>query len=146
MHATYMLGQYRTNVSISDWGGQIDPKQAKKWYFLTSLEKLVIGITKNVLEYDIEYQLTPSGDYGFVPTCPRHTSRGGQPHFFSHMAKYLSFFAVFRELKRPKIAHDTKNHFFKVQDIDTPIQPRKKKRQTNVSSALNTFQNQLWRP
>ena len=29
--------------------------------------------------------------------------------------------------------------FFKVRDIDTPIQPRKKKHQTNVSSALKTF-------
>ena len=29
--------------------------------------------------------------------------------------------------------------FFKVRDIDTPIQPRKKKHQTNVSSALKHF-------
>ena len=29
--------------------------------------------------------------------------------------------------------------FFKVLDIDTPIQPRKKKHQTNVSSALKIF-------
>ena len=29
--------------------------------------------------------------------------------------------------------------FFKVRDIDTPIQPRKKKYQTNVSSALKSF-------
>ena len=35
--------------------------------------------------------------------------------------------------------------FFKVQDIDTPIQPRKKKHQTNVSQALKTFQDHLRR-
>ena len=29
--------------------------------------------------------------------------------------------------------------FFKVRDIDTPIQPQKKKHQTNVSSASKTF-------
>ena len=29
--------------------------------------------------------------------------------------------------------------FFKVRDIDTPIQPRKKKHQSNFSSALKTF-------
>ena len=40
------LGQYRTNLSMSDWRGLNR---------LTSLEKLVIGITKSVLEYDIEY-------------------------------------------------------------------------------------------
>ena len=44
-----------------------------------------------------------------------------------------------RGLRRPKIAHDPKNRFFQVRDIDTPIQPRKKKHQTNVSSALKTF-------
>ena len=30
-------------------------------------------------------------------------------------------------------------YFFKVCDIDTPIQPRKKKHQTNISSALKSF-------
>ena len=35
--------------------------------------------------------------------------------------------------------------FFKVRDIDTSIQPRKKKHQNNVSSALETFQDHLRR-
>ena len=35
--------------------------------------------------------------------------------------------------------------FFKVRDIDTPIQPRKKKHQTNVSSSLKTFWDHLRR-
>ena len=44
------------------------------------------------------------------------------------------------ELKAPKIAHETKNlNFFKVQDIDTPIQPRKKKHQINDISSLKAF-------
>ena len=32
-----------------------------------------------------------------------------------------------------------KNRFFQSPDIDTPIQPRKKKHQTNISSALKKF-------
>ena len=35
--------------------------------------------------------------------------------------------------------------FFKVRDIVTPIQPRKKEHQTNVSSALKTFEDHLRR-
>ena len=35
--------------------------------------------------------------------------------------------------------------FFKVQDIDTPTQPRKKKHQNNVSSVLKTFWDHMRR-
>ena len=65
---------------------------------------------------------------------------GGQPHFFfSHGQKFVIFcwFQWAEKAKnRPTIQ---KIDFFKVRDIDTPIQPRKKKHQTNVSSALKTF-------
>ena len=39
----------------------------------------------------------------------------------------------------PKSPMGQKIDFFKVRDIVTPIEPRKKKHQTNVSSALKTF-------
>ena len=39
----------------------------------------------------------------------------------------------------PKWLMGQKIDFFKVRDIVTPIEPRKKKHQTNVSSALKTF-------
>ena len=41
--------------------------------------------------------------------------------------------------KRQKWLLGQKFDFFKVQDIDTPIQPRKKKHQNNVSSDLKSF-------
>ena len=44
-----------------------------------------------------------------------------------------------RGWKGPKSLMTQKIDFFKVRDINTPIQPRKKKHQTNVSSALKTF-------
>ena len=44
------------------------------------------------------------------------------------------------ELKLPETAHETKKlNFFKVQDIDTPFQPRKKKHQINNILSLKTF-------
>ena len=46
---------------------------------------------------------------------------------------------LFSGAERPKIAHDPKNRFFKVRYINTAIQPRKKKHQNKVSSALKTF-------
>ena len=52
------------------------------------MTKQVLGSIKRLSEYDIEYYGTPSGSYGLVPTCPQHTSRGGQK-IFSH--KLLSF-------------------------------------------------------
>ena len=39
----------------------------------------------------------------------------------------------------PKSPMTQKIDFFTVRDIVTPIEPRKKKHQTNVSSALKTF-------
>ena len=54
----------------------------KKWCFLTSVTKRVLGSIKRLLEYDIEYNGTPSGNYGLVTTCPQHTSRGGVKNFF----------------------------------------------------------------
>ena len=45
--------------------------------------------------------------------------------------------------KAKNCSWDKKLNFFKVQDIDTPIQPRKKKHQTHVILALKTFQDQL---
>ena len=45
--------------------------------------------------------------------------------------------------KRKKLLMRQKIEFFKVQDIDTPIQPRKKKYQTDVILPLKTFQDHL---
>ena len=45
--------------------------------------------------------------------------------------------------KHQKLLVGQKNDFFKVQDIDTPIQPRKKKHQTSISLTLKTFQDHL---
>ena len=45
--------------------------------------------------------------------------------------------------KRQKWPMNQKIDFFKVQDIDTPIQPRKKKHQTDVILALKTFQDHV---
>ena len=45
--------------------------------------------------------------------------------------------------KRLNWSWDKKLNFFKVQDINTPIQPRKKKHQTDVILALKTFQDHL---
>ena len=45
--------------------------------------------------------------------------------------------------KAKNCSWDKKLNFFKVQDIDTPIQPRKKKHQTDVILALKTFQDHL---
>ena len=73
-------------------GGSKSPKMTKKWYFLTSVTKRVLGSIKRLLEYDIEYYRTPSGNYGLVPTCPQHTSRGGvKKNFFS--TNFCRFYA-----------------------------------------------------
>ena len=74
-------GHSRYNGRISDRGGQNHQKWPKKWCFLTSVTKRVLGIIKRLLEYDIEYYGTPSGNYGLVTTCPQHTSGGGQKNF-----------------------------------------------------------------
>ena len=66
------------------------------------MTKRVLGIIKRLLEYDIEYNGTPSGNYGLVTTCPQHTSRGGvKKNFFAHFfAKNVIFFDDFSENRR----------------------------------------------
>ena len=65
---------------------------------------------------------------------------GGQLHFFFLTWPNICHFLLFsgkRKGQKSRMTH--KIDFFKVQDIDIPIQSRKKKYQTNVSSALKTF-------
>ena len=95
-----MLGQYRYKRRISDrGGGQNHPKLPKKWCFSTSVAKRVLGSIKRLLEYDIEYYGTPSGNYGLVPTWPQHTCRGGVKKFFFH--NFLSFLCKNRDFFGP---------------------------------------------
>ena len=91
-----------------------------------------------------------------VPACPKYIS--GKLRSFSKNFSKIFFIPLFenflpngvsvvdvqnqsaQELGTPQNCPMTqKIDFFKVRDIDTPIQPRKKKHQTNVSSALKTF-------
>ena len=58
------------------------------------MTKRVLGSIKRLLEYDIEYYGTPSGNYGLVPTCPQHTCRGGGQKIFSQL------FVVFMQKSR----------------------------------------------
>ena len=63
-----------------------------------SVTKRVLGSIKRLSEYDIEYYDTPSGSYGLVPTCPQHTSRGGQKNsttFCRFDAKIKIFWTMF---------------------------------------------------
>ena len=92
-----------------------------------------------------------------VPACPKYIS-GKLRSFSKNFSKKIFHTTLFENFlpngvsfaaaknqpaqgwEHPKIAHDPKKiDFFKVRDIDTPNQPRKKKHQTNVSSALKTF-------
>merc|ERR1712219_37154 len=95
-------------------------------------------------------------DY-MVPACPKYIS-GKLRSFSKNFSKNIFHTTLFENfLPTDASVADAKNQpaqglgtpqnrpmtqkidFFKVRDIDTPIQPRKKKHQTNVSSALKTF-------
>ena len=92
-----------------------------------------------------------------VPACPKYIS-GKLRCFSKNFSKNFFHTTLFENfLPNGVSVADAKNQpaqglgtpqnrsmtqkidFFKVRDIDTPIQPRKKKHQTNVSSALKTF-------
>ena len=95
-------------------------------------------------------------DY-MVPACPKYIS-GKLRSFSKNFSKNFFHTTLFENFLPTNVsAVDVQNQpaqglgtpqnrpmtqkidFFKVRDIDTPIQPRKKKHQTNVSSALKTF-------
>ena len=92
-----------------------------------------------------------------VPACPKYIS-GKLRSFSKNFSKNFFHTTLFENFLPTNVsAVDVQNQpaqglgtpqnrlmtqkidFFKVRDIDTPIQPRKKKHQTNVSSALKTF-------
>ena len=92
-----MLGHIRYKRRISDrGGGQNHPKWPKKWCFSTSVTKRVLGSIKRLLEYDIEYYGTPSGNYELVPACPQHTCRGGvKKIFFTTFCRFYAKIEIF---------------------------------------------------
>ena len=97
----FSTSQYALKLEdFGERGGQNHPKWPKKWYFLTSVTKRVLGSIKRLSEYDIEYYGTPSGSYGLVPTCPQHTSRGGAKIFFAHFfcQKTWFFSMIFQKI------------------------------------------------
>ena len=60
-------GTYALKLEDFGQGGvKITQNDQKKWCFLTSVAKRVLGIIKRLLEYDIEYNGTPSGNYRAV--------------------------------------------------------------------------------
>ena len=91
-----------------------------------------------------------------VPACPKYIS-GKLRSFSKNFSKKIFHTALFenflpnslsvadakmslpRGWEHRKSPMTQKIYFFKVQDIDTPIQPRKKQHQTNVGSALKKF-------
>ena len=92
-----------------------------------------------------------------VPACPKYIS-GKLRSFSKNFSKIFVHTTLFENFLPTNVsAVDVQNEpaqglgtpqnrpltqkidFFKVRDIDTPIQPRKKKHQTNVSSSLKTF-------
>ena len=99
MKMDFNQGHRHYKRMISDIRGQNNPKWPKKWCFLTSVAKRVLGIIKRLLEYDIEYYGTPSGSYGLVPTCPQHTCRGRRSKNFFH--NFLSFLCKNRDFFGP---------------------------------------------
>ena len=92
-----------------------------------------------------------------VPACPKYISgklRSFSKNFskiFFHTTLFENFLPTDASVANsknqpsqragntPKSPIGQKIDFFKVRDIVTTIQPRKKKHQTNVSSALKTF-------
>ena len=98
-----------------------------------------------------------------VPACPKYIS-GKLRSFSKKFSENFFHTALFENfLPNSLSVADAKNEpaqglgtpqnrpmtqkidFFKVRDIDTPIEQRKKKHQTNVSSALKTFLDHLRR-
>ena len=92
-----------------------------------------------------------------VPACPKYIS-GKLRSFSKNFSKIFFHTTLFENFLPNNVSVvDVQNQpaqglgtpqnrsmtqkidFFKVRDIDTPIQPREKKHQTNVSSALKTF-------